>query len=132
MNVKQPHRVRLELPDGGGVVLEPVCAFCHEDGDSILCPICDRLFCFEGCCFEVHLNARDSLDAPEAIRAFLRTPTAHALLEQAFAGAGDKTIDWRHGLTCENCNAELRDIIVELLRERVHVLPTSAEICKTP
>lgn len=118
--VKHPHRVRAELPSGG-VLLEPVCALCHEVNDAVSCPICDRLFCVEAC-FEVHLNARDSYDSEDAIRTFLRTPEAHALLSTAFADVkkeNGEPVDWRHALTCEDCNADLRDTIVRLLLEGV-------------
>ena len=131
-DVKHPHRVRMELPAGGGVILEPLCALCQEVNDAITCPICTRLFCVDGC-FEVHFNARDSYDNELAIRTFLRTPEAHALLSAAFADVkkenGDP-VDWRHGLTCEDCNAELRDRIVHLLLDGVADIRAEAGACE--
>lgn len=121
-DVKHPHRVRDELPNGGGVLLEPLCALCREATDAITCPICERLFCLDGC-FEVHFNARDKYDSEEAVRAFLRTSTAHAMLSAAFQDRkkeNGEPVDWRHGLTCEDCNAELRDLVVELLLDTAH------------
>jgi hypothetical protein len=60
----------LELPDGKGVLTEPVCALCGEGaGNSLLCPRCDRRFC-SAPCFGVHLKAvddeRDLAPLPEA------------------------------------------------------------------
>lgn len=72
---KQSHRVRYELANGGGVVLEELCALCQEPtSNSILCPVCGRLFCAEAC-YGVHLIARDELDPEEAL-AKIFTPEA--------------------------------------------------------
>jgi len=54
--------VRLELPDGHGVVLGAVCTLCAAPVDNgAMCKICDRVFCAEPC-YGVHLVARDSAD----------------------------------------------------------------------
>ncbi len=82
----QRYRVRLELPDGKGVLTEPVCALCGEgDGNSILCPLCDRRFC-SAPCFGVHLKAvddeRDLAPLPEPpadmMELFRKAKTAEA------------------------------------------------------
>lgn len=58
----QPYHTRLELPDGHGVVLAASCALCDAPMEhSILCPVCHRVFCTEGC-FDAHLIARDEAD----------------------------------------------------------------------
>jgi hypothetical protein len=59
-----PRHIRWELPDGGGVVLSTICAFCEEPPDSctVVCPICQRTLCAEPC-FHAHLVARDAADA---------------------------------------------------------------------
>jgi len=113
MTLKQPTRVRLELPDGGGVIIEDVCALCHESVDSIRCPICQRLFCAE-LCYGVHLNARDEFDTEEAIDAFLHSPLGRKLVEEAFR---DVEVDWKHARECSNCNHELHLGLVDALTQ---------------
>jgi hypothetical protein len=107
----QPHRVVGELANGQGVILEPVCVLCGEVNEAIACPICTRVFCVE-LCFGVHFTARDSLDAPDRIDVFLRTQTAHELLDATIT---DEKLDWRHGLTCDNCRPSLREMVTEAL-----------------
>lgn len=120
----QPHRVIAELPNG--VWLEPVCALCRESGDMTTCVICDRMFC-ASLCYGVHLNARDEHDAPDRVDAFLRSPEAYELLDLAFEGASYKTrdgrpFDWRHGLSCDDCRADLREIVMQMLCDCAIVL----------
>ncbi len=110
----QPHRVRLELPDGGGVVLEPVCALCNDVApDTIHCPICSRVFCAEGC-FEVHLNARDAGDSTEAFDKFLVSPEAQPF-RQMIEECSEHKVDWQHSRDCPNCRPELQAMLAELL-----------------
>jgi hypothetical protein len=111
----QPHRVVGELANGQGVILEPLCVLCGEANEAVACPICDRTFCVE-LCFGVHFTARDSFDAPDRIDTFLRTQTAHELLDAACIDEKMK-IDWRHGLTCDNCRPSLREMAMEALIE---------------
>lgn len=111
MSPHQPHRVVAELANGQGVILEPVCVLCGEANEAIACPVCTRVFCVE-LCFGVHFTARDAFDAPDRIDAFLRTKTAHELLDATIT---DEKIDWRHGLTCDNCRPGLREMVMEAL-----------------
>ncbi len=117
MKPHQPHRIVAELADGKGVIVEPVCVLCEEANEAIACPVCSRVFCVE-LCFGVHFQARDSFDAPDRIDAFLRTKTAHDLLD---ASLQDKDVDWRHGLTCENCRPDLRELAVIALIDGVKI-----------
>lgn len=129
---RQPHRVVAELP--GGVWLEPVCALCREPAeDTTTCVICDRMFC-TALCYGVHLNARDEHDAADRIDAFLRTPEACKFLDVAFEGADYKTrdgrpFDWRHGLSCDDCRIDLREIVMQMLYDCA-VAPHSEETKK--
>lgn len=107
----RPYRVIAELPEGAGVWIEHVCVLCGEANEAIECPICQRVFCVE-LCFDVHFNARDTLDAPDKIDAFLRTAKAHEILDTMLNG---QNVDWRHGLTCDNCRIDLREITVQTL-----------------
>ena len=63
-------RIRWELPDGAGVVLEELCALCDTPivpgAPGTICPVCERVFCVEPC-FGVHLIARDERDPIEAL-----------------------------------------------------------------
>lgn len=111
MSPHQPHRVVAELANGQGVILEPVCVLCGEANEAIACPVCTRVFCVE-LCFGVHFQARDAFDAPDRIDAFLRTKTAHDLLDATIT---DEKMDWRHGLTCDNCRPALREMVMEAL-----------------
>jgi len=111
VNPHQPHRVIGELANGQGVILEPLCALCGEANEAIECPVCSRVFCVE-LCFGVHFQARDSFDAPDRVDLFLRTKTAHDLLDATIT---DEKLDWRHGLTCENCRPDLRNMVMQAL-----------------
>ena len=117
MKPYQPHRVVAELADSKGVLLEPVCVLCSEVNTAILCPVCGRVFCAE-LCFGVHFTARDEFDAPDRIDAFLRTKTAHELMD---AVEREKDTDWRHGLTCEDCRPDLREAVLQALIAGVQV-----------
>ena len=116
---KQPHRVRLQLPDSNGVVLESVCALCHDGIDGIVCPICSRMFCTEPC-FGVHLNARDAIETV-AIDVFLASSSGQKLVEDFIAEYDatdendkiDDDIDWPHVKHCMNCRETLRPIAIE-------------------
>lgn len=111
MKPHQPYHVVAELPDGNGVWIEEACVLCGEANPAIACPICTRVFCVE-LCFGVHFQARDAFDAPDRVDTFLRTKTAHDLLD---ATINDEKLDWRHGLTCENCRPDLRDMVTRAL-----------------
>lgn len=104
------YHVIAELPDGAGIWIEYACELCGEVNPAIECPICGRVFCVE-LCFGVHFNARDTQDAPDKIDAFLRTARAHELLD---ATVGDD-VDWRHGLSCDNCRVDLRELVLRSL-----------------
>lgn len=120
-NPSQPHRIVAELANGGGVIIEPLCVLCGEANEAIACPICGRVLCIE-LCFGVHFNARDSYDAPDRIDAFLRTPQAHNLLDWATRDVKDpKDADWRHGLTCDDCRPNLRELMLTTLVESARV-----------
>lgn len=108
---KHPYHIVAELPDGAGIWIEDVCVLCGEVNAAINCPICHRTLCVE-LCFGVHFNARDTHDAPDRIDAFLRTPKAHELLDTMLEG---QNVDWRHGLTCDNCRVDLREVLVRVL-----------------
>ena len=119
MNPEQPNRVRFELADGGGVILEAVCALCRDpivDGDEMPCPICRRVFCINAC-FGVHLRARDALDSNYAVETFLKSSVGATFLEEAFKDVKDA--DWRHALTCSDCGPELTATVLCLLPEIV-------------
>jgi hypothetical protein len=118
------YRVIAELPDGNGVIIEPLCELCCEANPAITCPICNRTFCVE-LCFGVHFNARDSKDAPDKIDAFLRTQQAHNLLD---AMIEDKKVDWRHALTCDNCKPMLHEAAMRLLVDGAYL--AIAEACE--
>jgi hypothetical protein len=105
----------LELPDGGGVVIEPICALCHGVEDAMTCPICGRLFCADGC-FEVHLNARDALDSREAVDKFLASPDA-VPFKQLVDEYSETKIDWLHTRNCDDCRAEMHQVLVSVLVE---------------
>jgi hypothetical protein len=112
---QQPHRVRFELPNGGGVVLEIVCALCREtpSTDTICCPICDRVFCAEAC-FEVHLNARDALDSNDAFDRFVMSPEA-APFREVIEEESEHKVDWQHTRDCPNCRPEMQAMLSALL-----------------
>lgn len=103
LRLKHPHAVRYELPNGGGVLLEPVCALCGDPMRSVAdlmtitdqrlrphdwhrggikCSVCDRSFCADPC-YSVHLSARDRFDSDEAIAAHQQTPLYAQEVEQA-------------------------------------------------
>jgi hypothetical protein len=112
--------VRFELANGGGVILENVCALCRDpmaDGADLPCPICRRSFCIETC-FGVHLRARDALDADYAVEVFMKSSNGMTFLEEAFKVVGDD-VDWRHALTCSDCGPELTAVVLRLLPEIV-------------
>jgi hypothetical protein len=116
----QPQRVRFELANGGGVLLENVCALCRDpmaDGADMPCPICRRSFCIETC-FGVHLRARDALDSNYEVEAFMKSSNGMTFLEEAFKVVDDD-VDWRHALTCRDCGPELTAAVLRLLPEIV-------------
>lgn len=108
---KNPYHIIAELPENAGIWVEPVCELCGEVNQAINCPVCSRTFCIE-LCFGVHFNARDTHDAADKIDAFLRTPKAHELLDTMLR---DQDCDWRHGLSCDNCRNDLREVLVHVL-----------------
>lgn len=119
-DLKHPHRVRAELPAGGGVLVELVCALCHDaHASSITCPICQRLFCIEGC-FEVHLNARDAYESDAAIDQFMMSPAGKAFRDLIENADEDGVVDWQHVRSCEDCGAETRETLIETIFEWLH------------
>lgn len=112
-DLNHPYRIVAELPEGGGVWVEHVCVLCGEVNEAISCPICARVFCIE-LCFGVHFTARDTHDAPDKIDAFLRTEKAHEILDTMLQG---QDCDWRHGLSCDNCRPDLREVVIQLLQQ---------------
>jgi len=117
VSTEPKQRVVVELANGGGVIVEPLCALCGEANQAIECPICKRVLCTE-MCFEVHLNARDSADGVDRVDAFLRTEHAYKLLDIALR---EKDPEWVHGLTCDNCKPQLRVIAMHVLVESVKI-----------